>query len=194
MARKHSLRFLQEFFLRPGATGAIAPSSNALAREMVAWLEFDSANAVVEYGPGTGAFTEAVLVQLRPRCSFFMIELNPLFVEILQIRYPERNIYEASVGDVRTLCDRQGIRQVDCVVSGLPWASFSDVMQTQYLDAMMTVLRPGGQFVTFAYLQGLMLPAGRRFRRKLNKYFSEVTCGRTVWLNLPPALVYRCRR
>jgi phosphatidylethanolamine/phosphatidyl-N-methylethanolamine N-methyltransferase len=92
------------------------------------------------------------------------------------------------------LCDRQGIAQVDCIVSGLPWASFPDDMQTQYLDAMMTVLKPGGQFVTFAYLQGLLLPAGRRFRRKLDHYFSRVDRSRTVWLNLPPAFVYRCRR
>jgi phosphatidylethanolamine/phosphatidyl-N-methylethanolamine N-methyltransferase len=191
---KHSLRFLREFFLNPGITGAIAPSSRTLAREMVASLEFDSANAVLEYGPGTGAFTEAVLAQLRPECSFFMIELNSLFVELLQVRYPGKVIFKASVKDVRKLCDRQGIAQVDCIVSGLPWAWFPDGMQTQYLDAMMTVLRPGGQFVTFAYLQGLLLPAGQRFRRKLDKYFSRVVSSRTVWLNLPPAFVYRCRR
>ena len=103
-------------------------------------------------------------------------------------------IYKDSVEDVRRLCNREGIEQVDCIVSGLPWASFLDDIQTQYLDAMMTVLRPGGQFVTFAYLQGLLLPAGQRFRRKLGNYFSQVTRSRTVWMNLPPAFVYRCRR
>jgi phospholipid N-methyltransferase len=59
---------------------------------------------------------------------------------------------------------------------------------------MMTVLRPGGQFVTFAYLHGLPLPAGRRFANRLPEYFSEISRSRTVWMNLPPALVYRCRR
>jgi len=191
---KYSLRFLQQFFLNPGTTGAIAPSSRGLAREMVDWLEFDRANAVVEYGPGTGAFTEAVLANLHRQCSFFLIEVNPLFVQLLQVSYPGTVIYKDSVKDVRQLCDREGITHVNCIVSGLPWASFPDAMQTQYLDAMMTVLRPGGQFVTFAYLHGLLLPNGQRFRRKLGNYFSQVTRSRTVWMNLPPAFVYRCRR
>jgi phospholipid N-methyltransferase len=59
---------------------------------------------------------------------------------------------------------------------------------------MMTVLPPGGQFVTFAYLQGLLIPAGRRFGKLLGDYFSEVRKSPTVWRNTPPAFVYRCRR
>ena len=106
---KYSLRFLQQFFLNPITTGAIAPSSRALAREMVAWLEFDRANAVVEYGPGTGAFTEGVLAKLRRQCSFFLIEMNPLFVQLLQVSYPGTVIYKDSAKDVRQLCDREGI-------------------------------------------------------------------------------------
>ena len=56
------------------------------------------------------------------------------------------------------------------------------------------LLSEGGYFATFAYLQGLMLPAGIRFRKLLNELFSEVTTSRVVWKNLPPALVYRCRK
>jgi hypothetical protein len=55
------------------------------------------------------------------------------------------------------------------------------------------VLGKGGQFVTFAYLQGLILPAAQRFRKLLKQYFSEVSTSRTVWLNVPPAFIYRCR-
>jgi len=55
-------------------------------------------------------------------------------------------------------------------------------------------MSPNGQFVTFAYLQGLLLPPGRRFVALLPKYFTHVSRSRTVWLNLPPAFVYQCRR
>ncbi len=58
----------------------------------------------------------------------------------------------------------------------------------------MSVLKEQGQFATFAYLQELLLPAGLRFRRMLRHYFREVSTSRTVWKNLPPAFVYRCRR
>ena len=59
---------------------------------------------------------------------------------------------------------------------------------------MMTVLRPGGRFATFAYEGLALLPRAQNFRKKLGKYFSEVKESPTVLANLPPAFVYRCRR
>jgi phospholipid N-methyltransferase len=96
--------------------------------------------------------------------------------------------------NVKKLCEREGASEVDCIISGLPWASFSESLQDQCLAGILEVLKPGGQFVTFAYLQGLLLPAGLRFRAKLKRYFSDVTKSKIVWRNLPPAFVYRCRR
>jgi len=191
---KLNLTFLQQFFLRPLSTGAIAPSSQSLAVQMVAWLNLENAGAVVEYGPGTGVFTDVVVARLSERCRFFMIEVNPLFVDLLRKRHPDKIIYEDSVKNVRQLCEREGIGEVDCIISGLPWAWFSDAMQTEYLDALMSVLKPSGQFVTFAYLHGLLMPTGQQFRRRLQRYFSQVTRSQIVWMNLPPAFVSRCRR
>jgi phosphatidylethanolamine/phosphatidyl-N-methylethanolamine N-methyltransferase len=191
---KLNLTFLRQFFLRPIITGAIAPSSQSLAVEMMAWLDLENACSVVEYGPGTGVFTDAVVARLSESCKFLMIEVNPFFVELLRKRHPKKIVYEDSVKNVRRLCEREGIAEVDCIISGLPWAWFPDAMQTEYLDALMSVLKPGGQFVTFAYLHGLLMPAGQQFRRRLQRYFSQVTRSQTVWMNLPPAFVYRCRR
>lgn len=86
------------------------------------------------------------------------------------------------------------MESVDCIVSGLPWAAFSASMQTKFLDETMRVLKPGGKFVTFAYVHGLWLTRGRRFAGLLPKYFSSVSNSPIVWLNVPPAFVYRCRR
>jgi len=187
-------RFFWEFLKHPSKVGAIAPSSVSLAREMVDWLELSEAHAVVEYGPGTGIFTAQIIPRLAHESAFFAIEQNPTLVAILRRRFPEVRIYTDTVANVRVLCDREGIRQVDCILSGLPWASFSEARQNEILSSMMSSLRPGGQFVTFAYLQGLLLPAGRRFKAKLGEYFSEISQSRTVWMNLEPAFVYRCRR
>ena len=46
--------------------------------------------------------------------------------------------------------------------------------------------------MTFAYLQGLLLKAGKRFRKRLDDTFANVRRSPTVWWNLPPAFVYRC--
>lgn len=194
MSVKQWMAFLGEFVRRPGTVGAVAPSSPVLAQRMVQWIEWPQVGTVVEYGPGTGAFTGQILARMKPETRFFAIEINPRFVAALAQSHPQVHVYQESVGNVQAICQKEGVDTVDAILCGLPWAAFSDEDQTAFLDAMMTVLRPGGQFVTFAYLQGLLLPAGQRFRRKLHRYFSSVAMSKTAWCNFPPAFVYRCRR
>ncbi len=83
-----------------------------------------------------------------------------------------------------------GLKECDCIICGLPWASFSKNLQNELLDTIINVLKPGGRFLTFAYLQGLLLPAGIRFKKTLATRFKKVTTTRTVWMNIPPAFVY----
>ena len=175
-------------------TGAVAPSSVFLAQTMVKDLALDKAEAVLEYGPGTGVFTEFILGGLNPAAKFAAIELNPQFSEMFKARYPTVPLFQDTVANVRSICDRAGVESVDCIVSGLPWATFSQSMQVKCLDEMMRVLKPGGQFVTFAYVHGLALARARRFAGLLPSYFKNVSKSPVVWRNLPPAFVYRCRR
>lgn len=60
------------------------------------------------------------------------------------------------------------------MINGLPWAAFPGRLQCGILDPTIRLLRTGGTFSTFAYLQGLVLPAGVRLRRLLNQRFSRV--------------------
>ena len=61
----------------------------------------------------------------------------------------------------------------------------------ELLEEMKSVLKPGGKFVTFAYLQGMLLPAAQRFRRLLKYEFADVHQSPIVWQNVPTAFVYR---
>jgi phospholipid N-methyltransferase len=161
---------------------------------MVEWIEWPRVRAVVEYGPGLGAFTSAVLAAKPPGADYFAVELEPTFVTAMQQRFPSARIHHNSVANIRAICDQQGIAAVDAVISGLPWAAFPERLQIELMDATASVLAPQAQFVTFAYVQGVLLPAGQRFRKMLSRYFSDVTTSRIVWRNLPPAFVYRCRQ
>lgn len=186
--------FLKTFLRHPGQVGAIAPSSPGLVSAMTDSFDWDRARNVAEYGPGTGVFTEAIVRRLHPEAKFFAVERSPEFAEATRRRCPGVRVYEDSVTNVAELCRREGMEHLDAVVCGLPWAAFPPTLQQQIMDAMFEVLRPGGQFATFAYWQGVVLPAGIRFRRRLGEAFANVERSRTVWRNLPPAFVYRCRR
>ncbi len=188
------VNFLRELITRPATTGAIAPSSRYLAEIIVEDLDLHTADVVLEYGPGTGVFTEFVLRELRPGAKFAAIELNPRFAKLFKSRYPLVPVFQDSVTNVQGICESAGMQSVDCIVSGLPWAIFPESLQVQCLDQMMRVLKPGGRFVTFTYVPSLALAGARRFASMLPDYFSVVSKSPVVWLNVPPAFVYRCQR
>lgn len=189
-----AVKFLKEFISNPTSVGAIAPSSAGLAEAMVAGLDLQNAEAVLEYGPGTGAFTEYVLRGVGQQTKFAAIELNSRFAAEFRFRYPRVPLFEDSVANARKICDSAGIERVDCIISGLPWATFPSTLQIAILDEMMKVLKPNGSFVTFGYVHAVGLPPARKFAAILPRYFKTISKSSVVWLNLPPAFVYRCRR
>lgn len=185
--------FLKSFFQDPGRVGAIAPSSRYLAAAMVDWIDWSATGVVVEYGPGTGVFTEAIEAKRASETRFFAIERSAELAAVVRQRCPTVTVFEDSVENVAAICQRESIERVDAIVCGLPWASFPEPLQDACFEAMLRVLKPGGQFVSFAYWQGMALPAAWRFRKKLQATFASVQRSPTVVRNLPPAFVYRCR-
>lgn len=190
----HHHHFFRAFLRNLGHVGAIAPSSQGLADAMVDWIDWDTIGSVIEFGPGTGVFTEAVAKRKKEDTRFIAIERDPELAAITSRRCPEITIHEDCVSNVIPLAREAGIETADAIICGLPWASFSPELQDQCLHAMFEVLPPGGKFATFAYWQGLALPSGQRFRKFLHENFSTVEQSPTVWKNLPPAFVYRCER
>lgn len=188
------LTFLRNFFRQPGTVGAIAPSGKVLARLMVESVDWNAAKVVLEYGPGTGVFTEQIAKSRRPATRVIAIEQSPELAKLTQTRVPGIEVVQDSVANVEAICQQRGVERVDAVLCGLPWASFPESLQQSCFDAMLRVLAPGGVFATFAYWQGLLLPAGQRFRRRLFATFDTVQYSPTAFRNLPPAFVYRCRK
>lgn len=192
MAHGQTRMFIKQLLARPGSTGAIVPSSDGLARRMIEFAAPGPGAVIAEYGPGTGVFTRRVLESLSPDQTFFAIEVNEDFVKELRKRFPALHLHLGCASGVGDCCRAEGVDRVDCVISGLPWAIFPDSLQHKILGAMMEVMPAGGTFVTFAYLQGLVMPAGRNFKKNLRKYFSHVGNSGVIWKNLPPAIIYKC--
>jgi len=186
------VKFLGQFLRNPKKVGAIAPSSPALARVITSWVNLEEADAVVEIGPGDGAFTPYIQRRLKPGAVFFAIEIEEKMCARLRERYPGLTVYCGCASQASEFLRQHGVDKADCIVSGLPWTLFSPRLQKTLLDATINALRPGGQFVTFAYLPGLLMRSGQLFRRRLKRSFSSVTQSRVVWRNLPPAFVYQC--
>jgi phosphatidylethanolamine/phosphatidyl-N-methylethanolamine N-methyltransferase len=188
------LDFFRGFLSRPGATGAVAPSSRELAQTMVRPFDLKGASLVVEIGPGTGAITDVILEEIGDPSHYMGLELNPDFVRQLQARFPTATFHNGSAEDIERYVAQRNSASVDYVVSGLPWAIFGQDLQERILHGITSVLREGGGFSTFAYVHGLQLGPAKRFRKRLDGLFSKVEVSRVVWKNFPPAVAYYCIR
>lgn len=157
-------------------------------------ISFAAARTIVEFGPGTGAFTREIAARLSPGCRYLGIELNPNFVRELRAAFPRLDFAQGDVADLARILAKNGIDSIDAIVCGLPWAWLSPGVQEAVFSAMDETLVPGGMFVTFGYLQALVLPGARVLRRLLPRHFAEIRYSRIVWGNFPPAFAHICRK
>jgi len=184
------LKFALEVLKKPLKTGAVLPSSDELAEVMCESAQLDRVHSVVELGTGTGVFTERIQKKLAKDCFFFGIEMNPVFVKQTRIRCPDVIVFQDSAEHLPKYLKRFNQQGVDCIISGLPWANFSEKLQQKLLSAVIKSLNPGGRFIQFAYLHGKYFPTGIKFKELLEKNFSSVTKTKMIWKNIPPAFVY----
>ncbi len=190
-------RFLKAALKSPRQIGSVIPSSPFLGRAMMRLVDLPTAKTVVEYGPGTGSITKVLLKHLSPGAKFFAIELNDTMAQSFAQNYPKVKLHHRSIADIEAICIAEGLpanNSVDVIISGIPWAVLPEAVQTTLLAATVRALRPGGVMLTYGYHGGLLLKSGRAFAKLLPKHFSNVTRSAPVWLNVPPAFVYRCEK
>ena len=189
-----ALRLFSQFWRSPRSVGTVLPSSRGLARLMVEPVNFTRPSTIIEYGPGTGTFTSYIARRLRPHSRYVGIEINPELYSDLVARFPHFNFFNRSAADIESIMKTLDIKVADVILSGIPWASLPARLQPEILQGVVKSLRPGGVFVTFAYVPGLLLPAAQSFRNQLNAHFPKVEISRVIWNNFPPAFTYVCHR
>lgn len=181
-------RFLRAWLAEPFAIAAVAPSGQALARIMTARIGPET-GPVIELGPGTGVFTQALLARGVPPGQLLLIERSAPFTVLLRERFPNLDV----VNDLAQRVDLHAVARLPAppgaIVSGLPLLAMSPSVQHDILAAAFGALRPGGVFVQFTY--GHVPPVGRAVAKDLGLRSEPV--GRT-FRNVPPASVYALRR
>ncbi len=184
--------FARQLAKQPMSTGAIAPSSQSLARQVVNQADLNDAMTVVELGPGTGVFTEQIIARQSSDALFFAIELNPAFVQATKSRCPSARVYHDAAISLPEQLQKNGRAHADCIVSSLPWTIFDEQEQDEILNTISASLKPGGVFISIIYLGAKIRSRGRYFINNLPAHFSSVDNTPTVWRNLPPTQIYRC--
>lgn len=186
-------RFFRAFLRDPMTVGAVWPSSSGLAQRMIEGLDLSRARAVVELGPGTGAFTRWIEPALGPDTLALAFEVDGEAAERLRARHPRWKVIHGSAEQIREHLAAQGVAAADVILSGIPWAAMPPELQERILGEVARALTPEGRFSTFTYVHSPWTRRGAACARLLKRLFSQVESSPIVWRNLPPAFVYHCR-
>lgn len=171
----------------PLKVGAIAPSGPVLARAITQEIS-ESTGDVLELGPGTGAFTKAILAKGVPAERLTLLESDPRLAQLLRVRFPSVKVISACATKLGNLdlCDG---RQVGAVVSGLPLLSMPDPTIHDILEGAFSKLGAEGAVYQFTYRP--LCPVPRKIMRSLDL---KSVCTSFSMRNLPPAWVFALRR
>lgn len=186
--REHVL-FFRHFLRHPRTIGAVMASSRVLADAMVASVDFGAPSRIVELGPGTGAFTAAIVARLPPPAQFLAIDIEPEFVDQLRARWPHVPTICASAERLDRIVADRGLLPVDHIVSGLPFVSLPAAVTQRIVDNIGSVLRRGGTFTTFQYVHGYLFPSASAFRRAMTARMGAPPNRRLIARNVPTAFV-----
>jgi phosphatidylethanolamine/phosphatidyl-N-methylethanolamine N-methyltransferase len=159
-------------------------ASARLARAMAEGLGPETGR-VVEFGPGTGSLTRAILAAGVPAENLTMFELDATFADHLRQAFPGSTLHMTGAD---TAADHVA-PGVGAVVSGLPLLSMPDAVCHAIVSAAFRILAPGAPYIQFTYGPVPPIPA-----TTIKELGLSIEVGPKIWTNLPPARVYRFRR
>lgn len=179
-----SALFFRRLVSNPRQVSAIAPSSRFLGRAMTAGLGPDS-GPVVEFGPGSGSLTRAILARgVKPE-NLTLFELDAEFVGDLRRRFPGVTVHHAPA-DAAADFVKPG---VVAVVSGLPLLSMPPAVCKAIVGSAFHILHPGAPYIQFTYGPKPSVPP-----EIIADLGLSVEQRAFVWANLPPARVHHFRQ
>ena len=184
--------FAREFLRDPLHVASLVPSFAPLCRQAAAPLPESGDPVVLDLGAGTGQVTDVIQERLNGRGRHIAVEFNPRMAEVLAERHPK---VEVICDDATAVVERllaEGVR-TDLTVSGLPWLLTSPPDRTIFRP-LARLAAPGGAVTQLAHAWIRFFPAAKQVQRNLEAHFEEVVVTRTVWANIPPAVVYVARR
>ncbi len=176
------LLFLRSLLSNPLKVGAIAPSSPKLSQLMASRVDPTTA-PVLEIGAGTGVITRALLNKgIQPE-RLFVIEQDPSLAAFLQHEFPHVRVRRGEALHAGCILAEEAIGRVQTIVSSVPLRNLPPADQIETVRAMMNALAHEGQLIQFTYAAGCPIPS-----QKLGLRAERL--GR-VWMNFPPAAVWR---
>jgi len=143
--------FFKRWMANPLTMASIIPSAPSLAREIARNIRRDSDEYIVEYGGGTGAITRALLEAGVPPSRLYTVEIDKELATYLRREFPDVNLLEGDVRNIRSLLPPPVIGKVGTVVVGIPMILIPVEAQRAIVDEIFKIMPEGRQFLAYTY-------------------------------------------
>ena len=174
--------FMRAMLAQPRQVGAVWPTSRRAVRDLLDMGGLPAARTVVEFGVGTGVYTEQIIERLGPDATFLAFEVDSKLASAVSQRLqdPRLRVVNDSAENVEAYL---GDEKADVVVSSLPFTTFPAPLRENIMRLSRHILAPGGVMLVLQY-SPKALP-------HLKNRFSQIQW-RISPLNVPPAFLYAC--
>lgn len=174
------LSFLKQFFLHPASVGAMFPAPKSLIKEIMSYIDFGPSKLIiVEYGAGTGAFTERIAKKLKKGDVFIVIESNENFFQILREKFKDNKcvlVYHDGAENICSILQKENIKTVNYIISGVPLSILSKLQIDNLFTNTQLSMDHNSLFIVYQYSILKILA--------LKKYF-KITRRKMMYKSLP---------
>lgn len=181
---EHFIHFIKDL----KQTGAIAPSSKFLAKDLVKQLRKDVFSdgcpplKILEVGPGTGPLTKEIINLLRPQDRLDIVEIHQHFYQTIKEKYIRPNV-SVHHGDI--LQFQPGIAY-DYIFSSLPYEAMSESLIQRIWQKKLDLCSQKAFICYFKYVSFRKFKCD--FEEQIVKRYQRDK--KIVLLNIPPAKLF----
>lgn len=174
-------------FIKDKNVASITPTSPFGVKRVCSKINFHRSGVFVEYGPGTGVFSNYLLKNMTDTSRLILIERNKNFGNILErkIQDPRVVIVNDSAENVLETLRNCKECQADYILSGIPFLLLSDEMKNRILYNTRKALKKGGKFLVYQ----TCFQADHHLKVHLDRHFASVNTKFEI-MNIPPMRIY----
>ncbi len=182
------LTFLSAFIRNPGEVAAVSPSSKYVVNKVIKNVDFSNAKHIVEFGPGIGTVTKAILDNISPDAKLICFETNSKLCSFLDESIKDSRL--AVINDTAENLDlyikKFNMPHVDYIFSGLPFSLINQESKKAIIKKTKNSLRKGGKFIVY---QQYNWHLGKYLNGCFNKILRSIEVR-----NIPPTFIYVCEK
>jgi phospholipid N-methyltransferase len=181
---EHFLHFIKDL----KQTGAIAPSSKFLAKDLVEQLRTDVSRSsctplkILEIGPGTGPLTKEIVKLLRPQDRLDVVEIHQHFYQTIKNKFKQPNV---TIHHEDILQFRPEF-SYDYIFSSLPYEAMPKKLIQKIWQKKLDLCADKAYICYFKYVSFRKFKCN--FEEQIVKRYQRDK--KIVLLNLPPAKLF----